>query len=347
MKRTPPVEKVSVNADEYIEAIGFAVYTFLTGKIVKRDLYKGGAERRLGEYIEHTVRGKLAEIAFKKFLERRFGIKSLLDLDLPVLIKGEYLPDIVAFKDDSEDWIIPRFWIDVKAVTEEQKWALVRASSLRGSKKEAPRPYDAYVSARVSLPKDHIGRLIKHAPAIRSRMTKQWCIRLADLEEVGVEILGFALYTDMKLILRVGEGTEGAERCFQRLEDYTEGSEPLEKEDDIRDAERQLNSVFGHGGWAFIKKEGQLWHPETGEKLGVKLRADNCCIALSRLRHEWERLVKLLKKNRCLALRSSRAQNHLEREMRKALTALSKHEKVSWFSRALNSRQSTLLDLSQ
>lgn len=312
-------QKVAIGSNLYIEAIGFSMYTFLTGKIVKRDLYKGGAERSLGEYMEHLVRGKLAEMAFKKFLLQEFGTQSLLDIDLPIFIKGKYLPDILAFKSDNGDWVLPRFWIEVKAVVEGQKWALIRVSSLRGGRRAKPRPYDAYVNVRVHLPKDHVGRLIRYSPRIAERVSREWVERLTDLEEIDVEILGFALHSDMVCILNASVDEE---------------------------AKKQLNSFFG-AGWAFVRKGSKLHDPETGKET-VELGADNCAVAVSKLRAglEWESLLNLLDENKPLAReRSPQAQSTLEREMKKAMYALSKQKPISWFHRTLDSGQLTLRNI--
>jgi hypothetical protein len=315
------LERIAVRPEEYVEALGFSTYTFLTGKIVKLDLYKGGAERLLGEYLEHLIRGKLSEIALKKFLLERFGIECLLDLNLPTFIKGDYLPDILAFKTEKR-WIIPKFWIEVKAVQEHQKWSLIRASSLRGGKRRNARPYDAYVNAMVHLPKNHLGRLIKHAPSVKMRISKEWLERLQDLECVEVDILGFALYEDMTRILKAGEGD--------------------------KEAEDQLDKIFGSGGWAFIKKGSVLVNPETGRKT-VKIGADNCAITLSSLRateNEWKNLVNLLKENRSTVEgRDLRAQGLLESQMETALKVLEEKGFESWFRRALNDGQRTLNNL--
>jgi hypothetical protein len=315
------VERVAVSAEEYVEALGFSIYTFLSGKIVKRDLYKGGAERSLGEYIEHLIRGKLSEIAFKKFLLERFKIESLLDLDLPIFIAGNYLPDIVAFKTE-KGWAVPKFWIEVKAVTEGQKWTLIRASSLRGGRRRKARPYDAYVNAMVHLPKNHLGRLIKHAPSVMRRASQEWLDKLQDLKSVEVHVLGFALYADMARILKAGGGD--------------------------KEAEDQLNKIFGAGKWAFVKKGSKLVDPETGREI-VEINADNCAIALSSLRateDEWKNLANLLKENRSTVEgRESRAQELLELQMEKALKILKEKGLESWFRRALNEGQRTLNNL--
>lgn len=216
--------------------------------------------------------------------------------------------------------MLPKFWIEVKAVVEGQKWALIRSSSLRGSKRAKPRPYDAYVNARIHIPKDHIGRLIKYAPSVAEKISREWLERLADLKKIDVEILGFALYTDIVSILKASEDEE---------------------------AEKQLNSIFSSGGWAFIKKGSKLRDPETGKET-VELGTDNCAVVLSKLRAgcEWEFLANLLRRNKPLAeQRPPQAQEAFEREMGKVLAILSKQKPESWFQRALNSKQLTLSSL--
>lgn len=305
------IPKITVTADEYIEGIGFSIYTYLTGKIVKRDLYKGGAERSLGEYTEHLIRGKLAEIAFKKFLARKFGITTLTEMDLPIFIPGNYLPDILAFRRKRNDWTIPCFWIDVKAVVENQKWMLIRASSFRGGKRRKPRPYCAYVNAMVHLPKDHLGRLIKYAPTIKGKINRRWVKRLTDLREVQVDILGFTLYADMINILKSRRN---------------------------RSIASNLDRTFGANKWGFFKEGTILLDPDTGKKT-VKLGSDNCAIALARVRKskQLKTLVNLLIKDKPLAKkRPSKVQAGFKKEMLKALVLFREQKTKSWFERALD-----------
>jgi predicted nucleotidyltransferase len=85
------------------------------------------------------------------------------------------------------------------------------------------------------------------------RVSREWLERLQDLENVEVDILGFALYADMTWILKAGEGD--------------------------KEAEDQLNKIFGEGRWAFVKKGSKLVDPETGRKT-VEINTDNCAVAL-------------------------------------------------------------------
>ncbi|MEM3629315.1 MAG: hypothetical protein QXE06_08120 [Candidatus Bathyarchaeia archaeon] len=312
--------RINLESEEYAEALGFAVYTYLTGAIAKRDLYKGGATRYLGEYLEHVLRGKLAEIAFKKFLLLNFDFRVITDIDLPGYIPGKYLPDILAFKNKAK-WQVPQFWVDVKALTEEQKWMLVRASSIRGGKRAKPRPYDAYVNVRVLLPRDHIGRLIKYAPLIKNKISKEWKRRMQDLKSVEAEILGFATYHDVANILQV----------------YEAQLQPPQK----KKLGNKLNRLFGQGNWNFFKKGHPLPDPDTGEKT-VELGSDNCAIVLSKLRTDkhWGKLLKMFRKNQPLVTqRPPDLQRKLERRVKQLLGKLSISKKSqSWWQRNLGSQ---------
>ncbi len=310
--------RINLESEEYAEALGFAVYTYLTGAIAKRDLYKGGATRYLGEYLEHVLRGKLAEIAFKKFLLLTFDFRGIIDMDLPSYIPGKYLPDVLAFEDGGE-WRVARFWVDVKAVTEEQKWMLVRASSVRGGGRAKPRPYDAYVNVRVLLPRDHLGRLIKYAPLIKSKIGGEWERRMQDLKGVEAEILGFATYHDVANILQVHEF---------RLQ-------PQQR----RKLKSELNRLFGRGKWGFFKKGEWLTDPDSGIKT-VELSSDNCAIVLSKLRtgRYWEELVEMFRKNQpAVTQRPPDLQRKLERRVKQLLEKLLEMEEPqSWWQRSLD-----------
>ena len=76
---------VQVTVEEYGESIGFTTCAYLKDKIVKRDLIEG-SKRALGEFLEHFLRGKIAEFAFRKY-PSTLGIEALIDVDLPLWIQ--------------------------------------------------------------------------------------------------------------------------------------------------------------------------------------------------------------------------------------------------------------------
>jgi len=293
---------ISITQEEYLECIGFSLYAYLEDKIAKRDLMKG-AERSFGEFLEHFIRGKLAENALKKYLMSSFGVESLTDVDLPIFIQGDYLPDLVAYKTTEKMWSIPRFWIEIKAVTAKQKWMLIPTTSISGGKRTQPRPFCAYVECLVNLPQDHVARLIKYFPKIKEKMSAQWIEKLSDLPNIEVSILGYALYQDIECILR-------------------------------RD---NLNEIYGEGNYGYLERRKTFVDRETGKPYG-DFNRDNCAIRLSKLRKEWDPFIKQIKSNNPLAPMETRNMSSLTTQMNLALNLLSEKGYTSWFSRELKGK---------
>ncbi len=199
--------KVVVDRDEYLEILGFTTYAFLTEKITKYSGITGG-QRALGEYIENFVYGKVAEVAFKNFLEKNYNIEVLTDLDLEDFILGVYLPDLVAFKSSQSDWEVVRFWIDVKEIRRDQRWLLVPKVSSQAS----PRLYDAYVAVWVGLPDEHLYWIISQVKEIGQKLGNDWMERAKDLaskvNKILCEVKGFVLWEDINLMENAKKGED-------------------------------------------------------------------------------------------------------------------------------------------
>ena len=301
------VATVLVSADDYLECIGFTTYAYLTNKIVKRDLMKG-SERALGEFLEHFIRGKLAEYAFKTYIENIAKLEALVDVDLPFFIRGKYLPDILALR-MNEKWDFARFWIEVKAVTGQQRWMLLPTTSVTGSKRKQPRPYCAYVNCLVDLLQDHVARLIKYAPKIAEKMSPEWKAKLVDVGEIKVTVLGYVLYNDVRNILT----SDASSR-------------------------QSLDEAFGPENWRYLKRQTSFKDIETGKGYGGFGR-DNCVVRLTKLRKNWEQFTGLIRSNKPLAPENSRDMGSFQNQMVKAFELLSKHETKSWFKRSLDEPQ--------
>ena len=253
-------EIIYVEKEKYLEIIGFASYVFFTKQITKYSGMAGGRIRTLSEFWENFIYGKIAEEAFKLFLNRNFSLKTLTEVDIAGFCKGKYLPDIVSLKSNS-DFIPLNFWIDVKEVRRDQKWSLVSASSTQ------QRPYDAYVVVWVGLPEEHIIWLVKNVPEVEKRMSKEWLnevSRIAEnIEKIPCRIIGFVLWNEI---------------------DAT-----MHKED---------HALRTKGGFYFDGKT-PLFDPEDSSWKGVKVK-ENIGFFLSKLKQEskWELLASLILKNK-------------------------------------------------
>ena len=221
---------------------------------------------------------------------------------MPIFIRGDYLPDLLAYKTD-KDWQIPRFWIEIKAVTAKQKWMLIPTTSIAGGLRAQPRPFCAYVECLVNLPQDHVGRLIKYFPRIREKMSAQWIEKLGDLQNIEVTVLGYALYQDIECIL----------------------------------GQKSLDDVFGKGNYGFLEKHKTFLDQETGKAYGGFNR-DNCAIRLSKLRQNWDHFTQQLKANSSLAPETNRDIRGLTRQMALSFQVFSEKGYTSWFSRELRGK---------
>ena len=211
---------VTVMKDEYLGILGFTMYSFFTGRITKYSGITGG-QRTLGEYIEHFIYGKVAEVGFRKFLQENLSIETLTDADLAGFILGVYLPDLVAVKDQNNQWDVLRFWTDVKEVKESQKWLLIPAQD----KDTVARPYDAYVAVWVDLPKEHLYALLSQAPDVQDALDNDWKQKAEKIAEkvssIQCEIKGFVLYSDIENVKKALRGDSTAENTLN--EDFSEG----------------------------------------------------------------------------------------------------------------------------
>lgn len=241
---------INVSKEDYIEVLGFTSFAYLSGKIAKISRLFGG-KRSLGEFLENFIYGKIAEIAFRNFLQQNFKIETLTDLDFPDFILGDYLPDIVAFKKNGS-FIPLNFWIEIKEVRREQKWFLIPASSIR------QRPYDCYVGVWVGLPDEHLMWLMKKVPEISKKMTKEWISvvdRIAnEVEKIPCKIIGFVLWEDIKLLLDANNGSEKAKEM--------------------------LNKKFGEKHWRYFQKNKSLFEPGSDKKTGTKVGVENAGFSL-------------------------------------------------------------------
>lgn len=262
--------KVSVSKERYLEIIGFTSYAYMTEKITKYSGMAGGRTRTLGEYIENFIYGKIAEEAFKLFLETQLGLEVLTEVDIADFYYGVYLPDIVAVKKGNE-FVPLKFWVDVKEVRRDQKWLLVPASSIR------QRPYDAYVAVWVGLPDEHVIWLVKNVPEAKGRMSKEWIEKIEEVESevdnIPCQVLGFVLWDDITNLIKMNDGNQ--------------------------EARQAIAEKFGEGGAFYFDGETPLFDPEDTSWKGSVVK-ENAGFFLKYLgkNSNWEEFASLIKANK-------------------------------------------------
>ncbi|MEM3908151.1 MAG: hypothetical protein QXZ17_15040 [Nitrososphaerota archaeon] len=259
--------EVTVTQKQYLEAIGFTSYAYLRKEITRYSGMGGQKTRTLGEYIENFIYGKIAEFAFKNFLEQNYNLETLTEVDIAGFYKGIYLPDIPAFGDGTP----LKFWIDIKELRRDQKWFLIPASSL------TMRPYDAYVAVWVGLPEEHVLWLIENIPYVKENMGDDWKIRVTELakelDSINCEVKGYVTAED---ILNVEEA-------------YLEKNE---------ESLKKIIDKFGEGGTFYFDGKTALYDPEddswtgsvVGENIGYYIKS------LERV-SDWHELVDMIRQN--------------------------------------------------
>jgi len=212
--------KIAVSKEQYLEALGFTGYAYLSGKITKYSGMGGQRTRTLGEFIENMVYGKIGELAFKNFLKENFNIDLLTEVEIAGFYQGIYLPDIPSYADGR----ILNFWIDVKEVRRDQKWLLIPGSSVN------LRPYDAYVAVWVGLPDEHILWLIENVPYIKNNMGDSWkkiVQKLAgEIEKIECEVIGYATWKDVSSVINYYISQENTSQAYLQ-EKFGNGSNVL------------------------------------------------------------------------------------------------------------------------
>jgi len=267
--------KIFVEKEKYLEIIGFTSYAYFTGQITKYSGMAGGRMRTLGEYLENFIYGRIAEEAFKLFLENELGLQTLTEVDVADFYQGTYLPDIVALEKGS-NFIPLNFWIDVKEVRRDQKWLLVSASSVRD------RSYDAYVAVWVGLPEEHVIWLIKNVPEVKKKMSKDWLKRVNkitnNINKIPCEIRGFASWNDISAVVDARHSKSKKVKT---------------------DAEEFIIKKFGANGSFYFDGNTPLYDPDDPSWKGAKV-GENIGFALRRLEQSsnWDELASLITKNK-------------------------------------------------
>lgn len=174
--------KIKLFHGDYKEAVKFAVKLWYAGK-PKGDWRSTGTLRDLGKYItDHSI-GKLAEIAFVRFLEVNWGIKAKLDFDIHPGTSSTDSGDLVKINCNGTD-VKPIINIDVKSTKMGSLWAMVDLREFNN------RRYDAYVWVKVDLPLNHLARPIFEA--VRNGNMREIDRLIPSLEIIDAEVVGLA-----------------------------------------------------------------------------------------------------------------------------------------------------------
>ena len=163
--------------------------------------WRRAGRREIGDYISDHMQGKLAEKAFAKMLEKKYGVLCELDFEVRPGIQVTDESDIKRVI-VGDEYMSPGLKVDVKATTPRAKYLLIDAREFENRK------YDAYVLVTVDLPKDHLIRYLLPICAHHLDLPEDVLQHIGSLASIEAEILGFAYREDIEergMLFRAGE----------------------------------------------------------------------------------------------------------------------------------------------
>jgi hypothetical protein len=164
------------------------------------DFRSSGIKRDVGKYIHDHIGGKLAEIAFCKFCEREFGVRTKPDFEKYEEREEFAKGDIVALFDEGT-WREPRIKIDVKDTKPTSRWELIPSDL------SSTHAMDYFVFVIVDLPLNHIVQYFK--VGIDFEDEEELLSKIPNFQNIQAEVIGLLSRDDLKSrAFYFEEGTE-------------------------------------------------------------------------------------------------------------------------------------------
>lgn len=162
------------------------------------DFRDTGTRRDIGKYSSDQTYGKLGEIAFSKFLKKKFDISTGVDFNLYPGQGAVDKSDIHWVKINGKK-IPPPVMIDVKGTKPTSKYFLVAEKEFK------TRRYDAYVMVLIDMPQDQLIRIAAPSLIIPEKLREI----IPDFGKIKAEIAGFSYRKDIeKKGKKYGAGTD-------------------------------------------------------------------------------------------------------------------------------------------
>jgi len=147
-----------LDRDDYSRALVRALW--LAPRFAGTD-FGGSRQRDLGQVWTDTARGFLGEIALSKFLQKRFGIETKLDISRGDLT--EFLPtDIAEVKKPGEDWKKPRINLSVKTTKFNGRWLDLPGAQFDHS--------DVFVLVKIGILRQHFLAFLKAISFLKDKL---------------------------------------------------------------------------------------------------------------------------------------------------------------------------------
>jgi len=142
---------ISLDINDYSLCLDFALAQHFRGYVLSD--WGTARQREFGQKVTNWVKGQLAEVAVKKFLNREFGIFVELDFR----IYDEIVPqDIIAIKENGKERE-PKIGIGIKSSKPKSAYLVLGENEVILPARRS----DVYIFCRPDIPDDHLLRITR------------------------------------------------------------------------------------------------------------------------------------------------------------------------------------------
>lgn len=187
---------ISLNINDYTLCLDFALAQHFRGYVLSD--FGTARQREFGQKITNWVKGQLAEVAVKKFLQKEFKINVQLDFR----IYEEIVPqDIIGIygKKGIRD---PKIKIGIKASKPKSSFLILGENEVLLSERRS----DVYIFCRPDIPDDHLLRITRkeiikmvkgqqHFPKYKDQIPK--------FNDIPCEVVGYCWMHELKRVKEI------------------------------------------------------------------------------------------------------------------------------------------------
>jgi hypothetical protein len=185
---------ITLTKGDYLECLDFAMAQHFRGYVLSD--WGSARQREFGQKITNWVKGQLGEIAFKKYMKAKFGVRLELDFE----IHDEIVPqDVTSVSKNGREWRKPRMKVAIKSSKPKSAFLVLSPNEV-----ELPnRSSDIYVYCRPDLDDDHLLRITSKTVSRQLRNERHYRTysgNVPSFREVPCEIAGFAFKRELKRV---------------------------------------------------------------------------------------------------------------------------------------------------
>ena len=187
---------ITLDREDYKLCLDFALAQHFRGYVLSD--WGSARQREFGQKITNWIKGQLAEVAVKKFLETEFKVKVELDFDIHESIVAQ---DIVSIFENGKKRD-PKIKVGIKSSKPKSAYLVLGENEVVLENRKS----DVYIFCRPDLPDDHLLR-ITHEKIIQEVKDQQhfgaYEKHIPQFQPVTCEIAGFCYLKDLEKVTEI------------------------------------------------------------------------------------------------------------------------------------------------